>query len=229
MKINDLTVFVNYSINSFLGDVNEDRYCQEIGGSACVEENTESEEMIKIGKIRAYKLLISECCGLEDVSMEDLFDSNDTVLEITNKIMDCNNKWFELKDKVLEFYEDGIYNSNILIIDSVEVIEKYSGNKIGQRLIKDLINNFGSGCGIVVLKVFPLQQAMRIVNNDNKDVWHKEMSLNTRFGKSVKCKEKLKKYYQTIGFDSIPRFSSSLMFYNPAMKNERFESIKFDL
>ena len=52
-------------------------------------------------------------------------------------------------------------NSNVLILDRLEILPKYRGKKLGLAVIRHMIQRFGAGAGFVGLKAFPLQLEAR--------------------------------------------------------------------
>src|ERR1039457_6962879 len=63
-------------------------------------------------------------------------------------------------DKVQEVCEP--LGNDLLILDRMEVKERYRGNGFGLMAANSCMRVFGSGCGLVALKPFPLQYEAKV-------------------------------------------------------------------
>jgi GNAT superfamily N-acetyltransferase len=98
-----------------------------------------------------------------------------------------------LKEEIVDEYE--ALNSDLLIIDCVEVCPKFRGRGVGRFAIERTIEIFGTGCGLVACKPWPLQFTPAAAGNPQ---------LLKRLDAPEVAREeavsKLRKYWSTLGF-----------------------------
>ena len=94
---------------------------------------------------------------------------------------------------------------NMLILDRMEILPKYRRMGIGLHALRCLQRQFSTGCGIVVMKPFPLQFEQ---GGPEKNMHEPEF---VRFGlgdfdrNQKRATAKLRAYYARLGFVRVPR------------------------
>jgi GNAT superfamily N-acetyltransferase len=200
-RILDLKTFtvVEYSITSPIGEIEERRYHQHVFGNV-YETNERGERLREIGSIQALKLLIAEARS-NNASLFDLFDITEDTMDLGERFWDFEAN--ECDETLRKFYGDDIEGFNFLILTDLELIHDFRGKGLGKYLIKDVYNNFISGCGLFIADL----------QNDKIQ---------------EKNKHKLVAYLNLTGFEIIPSFSDTLMFINPTLVNKALSSIVLD-
>jgi hypothetical protein len=104
--------------------------------------------------------------------------------------------------------EDIVPSRNMLILDRLEILPKFRGQRLGLRFIRTAIKRFGPGCRIAALKPFPLQLE-RTLDDDPDLEWLTRMKLDLFSRETRAATTKLKDYYRREGF--IPVIGTDLM------------------
>jgi hypothetical protein len=221
----DMSFSTEYKICSSLGARENARYFQEIEGEVFLDDFTGINKKL-IGRLSGIKLLLSE--GLNDGwDAYSIFDNQQQTLDLGSVIYDFQNEdWNEqLNDK----YNYDLIEPNVLFITSIEILPEYQGHKIGTRFIKDFITNFIQGCSIVAIDKEPFYIQTNFNKELIRDDFTEKMNYNAMDQDSEKITYKLLSYFLKIGFDYFPEFNEQFVFMCPALKNEKFSNIEFDL
>lgn len=217
----------HFSVDSSLNYGDPNRYCQLVVGTINLledqEEYIDKEKEVTIGRIKAYKILV-------DIAIENhenlmyVFDSYQETMEIGEEIYDFNHADFS--EKVNKHYNYDLQGSNVLILSSIEILPEHRGKNVGRKAIKDLYNNFMSGCGLFASSCFPLQCSAGILDKD--DPFTLAMQYDKMEQARAKAFKKLSDYFRSIGFETIPGVDKDIMVYNPVTGNEHFDGIILD-
>ncbi|UWX60371.1 hypothetical protein N0B40_18470 [Chryseobacterium oranimense] len=214
---------IEYKIFSNLGDKGSYRFSQTIYGELSVSDEMGNNKKT-IGKLTGEKLLLNEARN-HNWDSQSIFDNEAHTLEIGEAIYDFDYE--DWHDNIKNKFDEEIYENDLLILSRIEILPKYQGKGIGQKWIKDFYINFIQGCGLMALKVFPLQcESDYTLGRDQN--WCDEMKYSN-MEKGGDAFESLLKFYLKIGFQIFPEISKKIVFINPFLRNEKFEQIKFDL
>lgn len=156
----------------------------------------EYDEDVIVGKVK-YFFINTMASDFAPDYLLDLVSNTDPFI---GEIYRPNS--FEFKKKIENLSEFGIYNSNLLILDRLEILPEFRGNDYSRRIIDDGIKTFGSNAGLMVLKAFPLQLEY---HDENKlqDDWDKKMNIDTFEKDEKKAFTKLINHYRKLGFKKI--------------------------
>lgn len=166
----------------------------------------ETDESVRAGEINAKYVDIASALSAGECIV-DLFDHR------SSAIWDCYESLFMevsiehdyLEKKLMK--EHGIswptVCSNLLYIEKITVDPAYKGRLLGLATINRLIQKFGHGCTLIVLKAFPLQF--------ESDPQCSSEPLQQISDEQKKATKKLKSHYKKIGFHEIPK--SDYMYY----------------
>ena len=165
----------------------------EINGE--VFNYTEDDEKEIIGKCRHFFI------DLEN-SEETAYDLLDIRCEVVPYTCMYENDTASFTDDVLTLCDNEAWNSNILIIDRIEVLPNYRGHGLAKTIIDDAINLFSPRTDVIALKAFPLQQECKALKHRPKK-WERMMNLKALEMNEAKAEQKLMAYYETRGFISI--------------------------
>ena len=81
---------------------------------------------------------------------------------IDSSVFECYEALFDLEtddwnQSVQDLYKDQIMGLDVLFIQSIELNANYRGKGIGAQVVRETIATFGSHCGLIACKPFPLQ------------------------------------------------------------------------
>ncbi len=221
----DMDFSTEYKICSSLGAMENARYFQEIEGEVFLGDFTEINKKL-IGRLSGVKLLLAE--GANDGwDAYSIFDNEQHTLDLGSAIYDFQTQ--DWNEQLNEKYNDNLIESNVLFIASIEILPEYQGHKIGTRFIKDFITNFIQGCSIVAIDKEPFYIQTNFDKELIRDEFTEKMNYNAMDEDFEKITYKLLSYFLKIGFDYFPEINEQFVFLCPALKNEKFSKIEFDL
>ncbi|HBB89257.1 MAG TPA: hypothetical protein DC047_16760 [Blastocatellia bacterium] len=156
---------------------------------------TEGERDRIAGRFRLYYADFETALN-HNVSAFEVLDAYQHTLDYAEAILGSNEGLFSAR--LQKLLEDEIWNLNFLILDRVEILPKYRGGGLGLLVLTSLIERFGAGAGVVGLKPFPLQ----LEPKDSRDssAWTKRLRLEDLPRDAKMATEKLKQYYEKLGF-----------------------------
>jgi len=196
---------VNFSLSSTLEDDIEN-YLIAIEGKIFSLDDGEAET--EIGTIKGFYVDIAN--GWEDgFEPFDILDLEGSTAPYYDAIFDYDTK--EFKET---FGFDMIY-SNILIIDRLEIWPSYRNRMIGLMAMYRMIQQFSHGCGLVAIKVFPLQFEAKRDDEKSKKKFT-DLELGSFEQEEANAVEKLKRYYQQLGFVEVE--NSNFMILDTTLK-----------
>ncbi len=224
-KINYEDIDIRYTIQSSMAPSEGYRYRQQINGVMLYfNDAKDPEKSIEIGKIEAHKLLLGEAANA-GYSALAVFDAHHVILDIGETIYDFEKNDFS--DAIYDHFE--VPSMDLLIVYGLEILPQYRGSEIGKYAIRDLYNNFISGCGLMTIIIYPSQLETRVPGIGESDYeWYNDMGYKTMEADEEKSIYKLLGYYTSMGFKYIPEISEDLLFHTPAKINETFNKIKLD-
>lgn len=210
-----------YEFEAGLGPMEEGRYNREFQMNIFYEdEYSDNNEVKLIGKVKFYIIYIDQAIN-DDYNLMEVFDHFEYTFRHGMDFFDFETE--EIKEDIQEFYHYAIEGSNICIIEDIEIIHEFRGNKLAAKAIKDIIFHFSAACGLFVIQPYPLQ----FDAHKGKEDWGKQLKLNDLSTDEEASIKKLRKYYKSIGFDQI-RGYKDLLFYNPAKRNKKMEVIDLE-
>ncbi|MCA1602709.1 MAG: hypothetical protein LC776_14060 [Acidobacteria bacterium] len=152
----------------------------------------------------------------------DVLDTYQHTMEYFDAVLQSNRASFSDRLEKLLDYE--VWNSNLLILDRIEILPKYRGCGIGLLVLTSLIERFDGGAGVVALKPFPLQFESRECQDSS--AWIKRLRLEDLPCDSLAAKNKLKQYHEKLGFvemKSTPFMFRSMAWALPSIEQLRSE------
>ena len=150
------------------------------------------------GKGDLYNILLSAALE-EDADIFEIFDFDAGLLDLGNTLYDFEN--VDFKKCIFDYYNDDFYNPNVFFINRIELLPRFRGQGLGEKIIQDICHRFASGCGLFALKAFPLQMERRAIETPKE--WDKRMKFHQLEQDEEKATYKLYSYYQNLGFHNI--------------------------
>ncbi|CAL63149.1 Hypothetical protein HEAR3040 [Herminiimonas arsenicoxydans] len=158
-----------------------------------------SDEVITVGKFRAYYVDANAAFNYNKVSLYDIFDTYQETVDYYEAIYDINSE--EFSEKLLKALKADYLIGNVLIIDRLEILPAFRSYNLGLITMRRLILRFGIGAGITAIKPFPLQFEMEIHRDDD---WKEQLVLTAFDKNSRSATASLKKHYRKLGFVPLP-------------------------
>lgn len=198
-----------------------DAYFTEINGELLCHVSEEDESPVTAGRIQAYYIDISGAES-EGYSHYDLFDLLHEGNECYHLLFDAQSD--EWDDAFLEAFDETV-ERNVLLLQRLEVLPGFRGGRLGLAAIHRTIQQFGHGCGYVVLKPVPLQ--IEPIRSASDESWRTEMALE-QFPTDIEAGvRRLRAYYGLLGFQLIPDsewMAINLDFMRPSLADIGFFS-----
>ena len=189
--------FSNYLNNdSFVDDPTD--FVNEIDFEVFLIDESGLQEQVAKGKMS--HILFSLAMDLKFPLFE--------VMDVTSAISEISSVLFEWDidkdywDK-LHFYSEDypLENFNICLLESLEIIAKYRGKRLGKKIINSLIKRFYSSCGLWVLKAYPIQFDLNTIRK-NEIEWNTKMDYLSLEEDFEKAQYQIFDYYAKMGFEN---------------------------
>lgn len=167
----------------------ENEYVVELDGTIVHAEEGEPET--EAGKISAFLLQAGRAFN-DDESMFDAFDNHSVQLaEVAALVFDPD------EEGIRESLRDGT-DSDVLFLASVTILPEHRGRRLGQLAVQRTIDMFGKGCGIAVLRPFPMQQ-----NRSMSKERRTKLALDGFDRNAKRATKRLADYWSELGFRAI--------------------------
>ena len=138
-------------------------------------------------------------------------DSSGEVHECWEELLTVKGDW---TPAVLQLYdEEGLFENDIMFIQTIELDDAYRGKGIGARAVLETIATFGSSCALVACKPFPLQYT-NWMDDEYKAIREApgfEKKRRAEFGK-------VEKFWRGLGFNKLP--NSDFFTYAPQLREQ---------
>jgi hypothetical protein len=210
---------VRYIIESGYGILANGRYCQRIDAQILETDDFGNPQTI-IGGLTAYKLLF-DIARNNDLDLLEIADYDANAMIVAEHLYKTDEP--DWKEEVEKAFTD-LAEASCLILSRIEILPAYRGLGIGLKAIKDLYNNFIQGCSLFALKCFPPQCDPE--NGITSNYLRIMMNYGAFESDCDKAIKKLKKYFENLGFESIPGLEDEdIMAICPLLKNKKFDAI----
>lgn len=216
----DLFVTFKYQFESGTGPWEGSRYVREIK-MEIFSQNEYGDPIKSIGKVEFKIVYVGEAINNE-YDLYEIFDTFEYTFRHAQEFFDFDTN--EIKKKIQKYYNYELFNSNICLLERIEILPEFRGLKIAAKATKDIIFHFGSGCGLFVIQVYPLQFEPK---DKEQDDWQKQLKLSNFSSQEKTAFKQLRNYYKSFGFDEIPGYKD-LLFYNPALINKKMDAINLE-
>lgn len=212
----DYDIKFRYSFSSGLGPMEELRYVREI--DLYIELfNIDGQILEVIGEVNFLSIYLENAINNEEPIYDILDAHSEYLARHSFAVFDFNN--LDFREPIHEYYNHQIFGSNFCLIKEVKILPPYRKMNLGIKALKDIIFHFSSGTSLFLIQPFPLQfGSKRIDNSYQLDQMEKD---------EQKAFNNLKEYYKSYGFEEIVGIDD-LLFYNPALKNEKLDSIDLE-
>ncbi len=187
-----ISASIDYNIKSSLIDDIEDSIT-EINGELHIFDDNDDE--VIVAKCKYFFIDM-------DNSDVDAFYLLDSRQQLEPFICLYEMGTTDFTDSFIKLMNEEVWNSNLLIIDRIEILPDFRGKGLAERMINDAIKLFSATADIVVLKPFPLQFEYKDPE-DTPEKWEKMMQLDQLNQNELLAKKRLSSFYQSLGFKPV--------------------------
>jgi GNAT superfamily N-acetyltransferase len=200
----ELDFIIKYSFSSFLKDYpvkeNATEFVNEINFEVYLtDEAGNLVEQVGKGKISQILFSLAMDSGFP---LMDVMDATHSICQMSGVLFewDKDKDFWDKIDTYFDYFP--LENYNVFFLESIEVIAKYRGKDLGDKIINNLIESFYSSCGLWVLKAFPIQHDISIKSEkeENQSDWNKKMEYQKMESDFEKSQYQLFNYYKKRGF-----------------------------
>jgi hypothetical protein len=180
---------VEFALRAELHEPTETDFVHSITGRVIAESEARGEE--DAGHIRASLIQFSEALD-HGISAERLGDGiSGDIAEYWENLFDVETGY--PKEEIQNEFE--VVDLDLLIIDYVAIQPKFRGLGIAESAIHRTIDIFGSGCGMVACKPWPLQFTPSV--GDDQEALKRLAPSNVSKSEAIL---KLRSYWSRLGF-----------------------------
>jgi GNAT superfamily N-acetyltransferase len=188
-------VDIQFSSSTSTWDEIED-YATCIDGTiSCLEESRKDR---LVGKVRLFYLDMGATAET-NISVFDLFDIRSQTAPFYRALIDHETGNF--KSDLEGILGEDIIGLNVLIVDRLEILPEFRGKKIGLECLRRCLQQYARDCGVVALKCFPLQFEHKGIS---EPAWRRKMQIGKLSKDHERSSTKLRKYYGSLGFKTLP-------------------------
>ncbi len=130
-----------------------------LGSGESVEDDDDidvDEPTTRVGKIHLYLVDRARILNERESLYEVMDDVSSETMECFEAIIDVDTG--DLKEEVSDLISgDALFLHNILLINRLELDVRFRGRGIGERVVEEVIRQFGSNCAVITCKPFALQ------------------------------------------------------------------------
>jgi len=190
----------------FIGNEEPSRFIHNLDGRIEISLHDDDLTPLPIGFFSAMVVDVESAIN-EGVHPFDVFDSDSKTAPYYGQLF-RQQSWSgaDFRKPVLQavYGDDEPWRPNLLILDRVVLFPEHRGNGAGLLAIRGLIERFRMGIGLVVMTPFPLQFEAKPHREADREA-RSRLGLD-QFGIGYdKALAKLRSYYATLGFRTIPR------------------------
>jgi len=200
-------------------DEGPDNYLITVEGKILCLDDSDEERVA--GKLRIF---FADLDGAADAGHDPLYilDMQAGTAPFYATLFDPETNDF--KKGVYRLAGGDIFSRDLLILDRLEILPAYRGNRLGLACLYRCIQQYWHGCGLVALKCFPLQFEVH-TDRPNTDGWRQKMEMEGLGTELRSCQLKLEKYYGLLGFKKVGR--TEFMILNPSHARPRLGEMGF--
>ena len=202
----ELDFIIKYSFSNFLKNcpVGEDptEFVNEIDFEVYLTDETgHLQELVGKGKISQILFSLAMDCGFP---LRDVMDATHSICQMSEVLFEWDVEK-DFWDKIDTYFEyQPLENYDVFFLETLEVIAKYRGIGLGEKIINNLIERFYSSGGLWVLKAFPMQHdiAIKSEKEGSWSDWNRKMEYPKMELDFEKSQYQLFNYYKKRGFQN---------------------------
>jgi hypothetical protein len=189
------SVYIHAQIDSQVPRTEPGDWALEISGSILATQQTAFRSGdgsdAEIGIIKAFLIQIREA-RREGVRASTVLNAKSFSTSEYSRLF----KKLEWRKRVSRKFEPR--SADLLILDRIELKPEYRGHGFGLLAARCVIEMFGSRCGLVACKPYPLQF-------EGTNRWRPPVQLSGAAKALRRTRKKLRRYWARVGFRRVPR------------------------
>jgi GNAT superfamily N-acetyltransferase len=149
-----------------------------------------------LGELGLYLIRVGNAVN-DGISLRDVFDVRQETMDAGNAVYDA--RFRDYNAAIQKIFEDAYCSEDILLLHRLEIHPFARGQKLGLAVLIKAIEDWSSGCSLVLMKPFPLQFEVNARNSKN---WE-SLALGDFPQKEKQAFQQLRSYYSQLGFEKI--------------------------
>ncbi|MFL9670428.1 hypothetical protein WIX39_026095 [Variovorax sp. AB1(2024)] len=210
---------LDYSHTTLIDDEEPNRYHRCIDGQVRLCADEDFEHRTTIGQFSVIIIDVESAMN-EQERVFDVFDCSTTTIDYFS-LYDQGMGFIPEVTKVLKGGER--WSPNMLILDRLEILPEHRGKRYGLHALRWMQFHFGTGCGIVAMKPFPLQFEYKMKTEAGQAEFAR-LELDKFTGEQQAAVRKLRAYYRQAGFARVP--GMEFMVSDPQIRLPRLKAIR---
>ncbi|ENY4946532.1 hypothetical protein [Citrobacter farmeri] len=187
---------VNYQARSILGN-DETRWITTITGDIIACDDDGEERLA--GRVKYYRIHANDAMD-NGYRPEDILDLTSNTAHFLGTIFNSGGCFF--RRKIQNLFDAEILNSDLLLVDRIEILPPFRGKNFFLQVINDGIRCIGGQVELIALKAFPLQ--FELPSEDEEYIrWQEKMANDLFCQDQKKALRRLTHYYQKMGFIKV--------------------------
>lgn len=164
---------VNYQARSIQGN-DETRWITTITGDIIACDDDGEERLA--GRVKYYRIHANDAMD-NGYRPEDILDLTSNTAHFLGTIFNSGGCFF--RRKIQNLFDAEILNSDLLLVDRIEILPPFRGKNFFLQVINDGIRCIGGQVELIALKAFPLQ--FELPSEDEEYIRWQEKWLTTFF------------------------------------------------
>lgn len=199
----DVSVSLNYSMSTSVRPRNielEDYVIQvsaEIVATHYPDDHGPSRQVI-LGELSLYLIRVGNAVN-HGVGLHDVFDVTQETIDAGNALFDSSFR--DYNTTVQKLFMEPNSSDDVLLLHRLEIKPFARGQKLGLAVLIRAIEDWSSGCSLVVMKPFPLQFEVEARKSER---WE-PLALEGFPQNEKQAFKQLCGYYEQLGFKKIGR------------------------
>ena len=184
-----LSLYVHAQIHSHVPRTDPGDWALEISGSILLSEKANARFETEIGVFRAF-LIQTQSARREGFDAPAVLNAKSFATSEYTQLFQ-NGEW---RKRVKKKFDP--HSTDLLILDRMELKPEYRGYGFGLLAVRCIIKMFGSRCGLVACKPYPLQF-------EGSNRWEPPAQISRPADGFREARKKLRRYWTRVGFKRV--------------------------
>jgi hypothetical protein len=191
---------IKFGLEVYCGNNEPNRFVYQYRGKIFdwSEDDDFDEPDVKVGEIVVYYCDRVRAINEGESFFAAMDDTGSEAMACYEALIDQESG--DLKDEVKELIgEDALVLDNILLIERLEIDERFRRREIGAKVFYEVMKTFGSQCAVIACKPFPLQYQGYL--NPENEAERKEPGAEQKRRAAF---QKVIAFWENLGFEKLP-------------------------
>jgi len=159
---------------------------------------------VKMGELQLCLIRVGKAIE-RGVPLYSVFDFDQATANLAGALFD--DSFDDYGKAVMKLFDDANSWDDLLVLDRLEIYPFARGQKLGLAVLSNAIDDWSSGCSLVVMKPYPLQFEYEA---EKRGYWQ-TLALSEFSQDKKKAFKRLQTYYSQLGFKRIGRTDYSAL------------------